>query len=149
MLKEGSLNSKFCGLLLALAALSACTIAPVKHGSKESKVARITFYNKHEDKWGNRIASSKIRRARRGYTCAAEQAFVFGTVVRIPWLARILGTGNYVVEDRGAAVEGRKASHGACPVFDLYVDSKKEMKQLASIVPPYLPYETDDTNRTN
>ena len=108
---------------------------------QKPKLARITFYNKHEDKYGNRIACSSRRRAVRGRTAAAESQFPFGTIVKIPWLTKLLGTGRYVVEDRGSAVERRKASRGTVPVFDLYVETKKEMKRLAAIVPAYLPYE--------
>lgn len=132
-----------CRTLLAgllLARLCSCTPVPLRPDSRKG-IARVTFYNRHEDKYGNRIASSNCRRAKRGYTCAAERGFPFGTIVRIPWLARVLGTTTYVVEDRGSAVEKRKASKGATPVFDIYVDTKKETRLLAAIVPPYLPYE--------
>lgn len=137
----GSFRTLLAGLLLLK--LCSCTPVPLKpgNGKQGSRVARVTFYNKHEDEYGNRIASSNKRRARRGYTCAAESAFSFGTIVKIPWLARLLGAETYVVEDRGSAVEKRKASHGTVPVFDIYVDSKRETKLLAAIVPPYLPYE--------
>lgn len=140
----GSCSSRFL-LLLSLTALSACSTVPMNTGSKAG-MARVTFYNKHEDKYGNRIASSKYRRAERGRTIAAESRFKFGTIIRIPFLARLLGNGRYVVEDRGSAVEKRKASKGTTPVFDFYVDTKKETRLLAAIVPPYLPYEIESTS---
>lgn len=139
-----SCRTLLAGLLFTL--LCNCAPVPLRPGSKTAGkrgTARVTFYNKHEDRYGNRIASSKYRRACRGYTAAAERAFAFGTVIRIPWLARLLGTGRYVVEDRGSAVERRRASHGTTPVFDIYVDSKAETRRLAAIVPPYLPYEIE------
>ena len=126
-------------LLCLLSALTACETVPSQ--SKKVGIARITFYNKHEDKYGNRIACSKIRRATRGRTVAAESTFPFGTIVAIPWLAKLLGNGRYVVEDRGGAVERRRASYGTTPVFDFYTETKKETNYLAAIVPPYLPYE--------
>jgi 3D (Asp-Asp-Asp) domain-containing protein len=131
-------------LLASLLLLKLCSCAPVALlPSKNKGVARVTFYNAHEDKFGSRIACSKSRRATVGKTAAAESQFPFGTVVRIPWLARILGNGSYIVEDRGSAVQNRKASFGTTPVFDLFVNTRKEMKRLAAIVPPYLPYETN------
>jgi 3D (Asp-Asp-Asp) domain-containing protein len=120
--------------------LSSCEAVP-KQTSNKKGMARVTFYNKHEDKYGNKIASSNTRRARRGRTIAAEKSFPFGTVIQIPWLAKILGSSRYVVEDRGSAINSRRASGGKTPVFDIYTDSKKETNRLAAIVPPYLPYE--------
>lgn len=110
--------------------------------TKKSGIARVTFYNKHEDKYGGRIASSNKRRAVKKQTIAAERSYPFGTKVRIPYLANLLGLHRpFIVEDRGSAVEARKASHGTAPVFDIYAETKKEMKRLAAIVPAYLPYE--------
>lgn len=142
-----------CGLALLVSACPAKALnfsatQPKQNYVRQTKQnrlqrwARITFYHKHEDKYGDHIACSKTRRAKRGYTVSAEHGFPFGTVLKIPWLARIFNTSKFVVEDRGSAVESRRASKGRTPVFDFYVGSK-EMKRLAAIVPPYLPYEIE------
>ncbi len=131
------------GLRLALLCLmlSSCEAMP-KQVSNKKGIARVTFYNRHEDKYGSRIASSNKRRAVKGQTIAAERRYPFGTKIWIPYLAKLFGvTKPFIVEDRGSAVERRKASHGTAFVFDIYTDSKKETNRLAAIVPPYLPYE--------
>jgi 3D (Asp-Asp-Asp) domain-containing protein len=129
-------------IALLCLALAACETVPAKP-TKKSGVARITFYNKHEDKYGNRIACSSHKRATRGKTIAAERTFPFGTIIRIPWLAKFIGNGSYIVEDRGSAVESRRASRGRTPVLDVYAESKREMIRLAKLVPPYLPFEVE------
>jgi 3D (Asp-Asp-Asp) domain-containing protein len=127
-------------IALLCVALSSCTTVPLQYGHR-SGTARLTFYNKHEDKYGSHIASSSRRRATAGHTLAAESAFPFGTKVHIPVLDKILGDGHCVVEDRGSAVERRKASRGLTPVFDLYAETKKKMKQWAKLIPAYVQYE--------
>jgi hypothetical protein len=101
--------------------------------------ARVTLYNRHEDKWGNRIACSSRLRAREGVTVAAERQFPFGTRVSFPALRNIFPQ-PMLVQDRGSSVESRKASGGTTPVFDLYVSSKRRMKELLLVLPDYTEY---------
>jgi 3D (Asp-Asp-Asp) domain-containing protein len=101
------------------------------------------MYNNHEDKFGSRIASSAKRRATIGKTLAAESAFPFGTRIHIPILDKLLGDGHCVVEDRGSAVQKRRASQGRYPVLDLYAETKKKMKQWARLIPAYVQYEIE------
>lgn len=73
---------------------------------------------------------------------AAVAAYIpFGTAFRIPALACIFGSDRFVVEDRGSAVESRKASKGLLPIIDVYTPSKKMMNRLAAIMPPVLEIE--------
>jgi 3D (Asp-Asp-Asp) domain-containing protein len=122
--------------------LTSCAEMQVKPCHKTG-TARLTFYNKHEDKFGSRIASSAKRRATVGKTLAADRGFPFGTHIHIPILDKILGDGHCVVEDRGSAVQKRKASHGLTPVLDLYAETKKKMKQWARLIPAYVQYEIE------
>jgi 3D (Asp-Asp-Asp) domain-containing protein len=117
-------------------------VATVANKAASHGVARVTLYNKHEDKYGDRIAASNRRRAKVARTVAAESCcFPFGTKVFFPALAGFIGSGVFTVEDRGSAVERRKASHGKCPVIDIYAGTKRQMKHWAAVIPPYLEYE--------
>jgi len=130
------LPSNVCIAVLCVFTASCTTPSP----RVSPAVARVTFYCPKEDKWGSRIASSKRARAKEGLTIAAERAFPFGTRVHIPRLWGIVGDGHFVVQDRGTAVQARKASYGSVPVFDIYVASRKKMKRLLGTLPDYLPY---------
>jgi hypothetical protein len=115
---------------------TACETTAIHQGSHK---ARITFYNAHEDKFGARTACGG--KARQGRTIAAESGFSFGTWVRLPALRRWLGCDKFVVEDRGTAVERRKASQGRMPVFDVFIGNRRLYKQLANLPPIITDYE--------
>ena len=106
--------------------------------------ARVTYYTKHEDHWGNRVACSRTLRAKQGKTCAAHSDFPFWTKVFFPLLCGKIGNGHLVVQDRGTDVERKKAVPGPlrneCYDFDVFVDmSNKEMKRFASKQPAFMP----------
>lgn len=82
--------------------------------------SRITFYHKYQD-GGDRVAMSGKMRAQEGVTIAAHPTFKFGTKVKIPSLAGIVGDGTFIVQDRGSAVTKKKASKGKAYVFDVYI----------------------------
>src|SRR5437667_8958762 len=107
---------KWLFLSFLAATLIGCETVPTTYGKHK---ARVTCYYRGEDKWGNRIASSN-QKAKEGRTIAAEKAFSFGKIIYFPLLQSIFGEGHRIVEDRGSAIESRKASQGLCPVFDLY-----------------------------
>ena len=109
------------------------TMPRYPHGKRK---VRVTFYARGEDKWGSKTASGV--RAKPGVTVAAEHSVPFGTRVRIPALVPIFGDGDFVVQDRGSAVESRKASGGLLPVIDVFAGDKRTMKRLAAIMPPIL-----------
>lgn len=119
-------------VLLAAVLLSACAVAP-QQGPRHTACtkARVTFYKTGEDKWGRRVACSKKVRACEGVTVAAEKSVPFGTKVLIPALAGKVGDGVFTVQDRGSAVEARKASHGLLPVIDVFV-SRKTYRRLVN-----------------
>jgi 3D (Asp-Asp-Asp) domain-containing protein len=128
-------------LAAGLATLLLASCESYNQSHKTKKLARVTFYNKHEDKYGSRIAASTTRRARVAETVAAEACcFPFGKRICIPDLSGIVGDGIFTVEDRGSAVNKRVASRGKYPVFDIYAGTRKQMRQWANQVPPYLPY---------
>jgi hypothetical protein len=83
---------------------------------------RVTFYHAREDRFGAHTASGV--RATEGRTVAAGRWLPFGKQVIIPQLRGIVGTGQFVVEDRGRDVERKKASHGILPVVDVFVSSR-------------------------
>lgn len=132
---------KYIIIFVALFALTACQTRVKNYGAEKRTVsgvqckkimARVTFYHPHEDKWGSRIASSNGR-AKEGRTIAAEKAFPFYQKIQIESLAGKVGDGHFNVEDRGTAVEKRKASRGQYPVFDVFVQNRKKMKQLEDL----------------
>lgn len=137
-------------LIIAIAAilLNSCSIQPPSHSlynKYKSKIvkmtrneikpltleqqkvyARITFYHKHQDQFGDRIASNPKGRAQQGITVAAHPKFKFGTKVQIPALKPVLGDDSFVVQDRGSAVTSRKASKKKAYVFDVYVKARNK-----------------------
>lgn len=92
--------------------------------------ARITFYT-DDPKYGKKTASGKI--AQEGKTVAAAKRKKFGTKLRIPALTGVVGDGNFLVQDRGPALEKRIASKGKLPVIDVYVTSKAKVNKLKKL----------------
>ncbi len=133
-------------LLLRLILVTSFIFSGCAHNSSISRplrqkiTARITFYNKWEDKWGNRIAMSPKMRAKQGETVAAHPAFRFGTEVSIPFLKGLLDNDDkFIVQDRGSAVTKMRASRGKTPVFDVYLGmNKSRAKMFARSVPEYM-----------
>lgn len=123
-------------LTVSVLALIGCTNHTVK---TQSKTARITFYNPYEDKWGSRIAMSSKMRAKEGITVAAHSDFQFGQTVIIPDLKGVLNnTGQFIVQDRGSAVEKKVASQGQYYVFDVYLNRNgRRLKKLDAQIPDY------------
>ena len=101
--------------------------------------ARVTYYTVGEDKWGSRVACPKTKRAKHGVTVAAHKRIPFGTVIEIPELKGFVGTdGSFIVQDRGGAVNSRKASNGKTMVIDVFVRNKSSMKKLMYSRPMYM-----------
>lgn len=105
--------------------------------------ARITYYTRHEDKWGSRVACSTKMRAKQGTTIAAHPYFPFWTKIFIPMLKGVVGDGHFTVQDRGGAVTSRKAVpqslRSSIYDFDVYLAcSNKAMRGLAATLPPYM-----------
>jgi hypothetical protein len=119
--------SKLFALLPCLVFLCSCAAVPQgAHGKKPRREkVRLTVYHGHEDRFGNRIASSNHARAVQGVTVAAEKAIPFGTPIEIPALAPVIGSQWFTCQDRGSAVERRRASHGQYMVIDVYVASRQ------------------------
>jgi uncharacterized protein YceK len=130
----------FC-MLVAAALLSACgSIDNQTSASGRGKFqkTRVTYYRKGEDKYGSRIAMSSKMRAQEGKTVAAENSIPFGSKLKIPALIGVVGTGLFEVQDRGRDVNHRKASHGAYPVIDVFVASRKKYRWLIHHMEPML-----------
>lgn len=90
----------------------------------EEFTARITYYH------GKKTASGLV--PIQGVTIAAERKYRFGTKVHIPELVPLVGgSGWFVVQDRGPAVQSRRASNGKTPVIDVYVNSRALVNKLA------------------
>jgi 3D (Asp-Asp-Asp) domain-containing protein len=116
--------------------LSACWLSgcAVQEKGTNRQNVRLTFYHPGEDKYGSKTVTG--RRAHQGITCAAEQAYALGTRIYIPVLRDIIGSSDYIVQDRGTAVQGRKASHGLLPVIDVFVERKtwRYVKRLPALI---------------
>lgn len=134
-------------LLLASLFITSCAEYPTATKNpvhRKTLVARVTYYTKHEDRYGSRIACSKSLRAKQGQTCAAHSDFPFWTKVFFPLLCGKIGDGHLVVQDRGTAVERKKAIPGPLRNqyydFDVFVDmSNRQMKKFAKQFPAYMP----------
>lgn len=109
----------------------------VKYIEPESFVARVTFYT-DDDVYGDKVADPKTRRAKEGVTVAAAKDLDFGTKLRIPDLEGVVGTGNFIVQDRGAHVQKRVASRGKTPIVDVYVSSRAKLKSCKTKLPEYM-----------
>lgn len=86
-------------------------------------LARITYYS------GSRTASGK--KPVQGVTVAAERKYPFGTALTIPELEGVVSSSKFIVQDRGPAVQARKASKGKLPVIDVYVSSQAKVRELS------------------
>jgi hypothetical protein len=102
---------------------------------KSQKVyARITAYTNHEDKYGSKVAMSPKMRAKEGITVAAHSDFKFGQKILIPELKGVLNKdGIFEVQDRGSALQSKKASRGKLYVFDVYLNAKSRKHSVKKI----------------
>ena len=69
---------------------------------------------------------------------AAHRNVKFGTTYYIPALKGIVGDGTFKVQDRGSAINSRKASKGKLPVIDVFVSSKSKYREVIKKVPPVM-----------
>ena len=120
--------------LIGLAVAGCETTAPVSALRKVK--ARVTFYNKHEDKFGSRIAMTSAFRACEGRTMAAPRVLPFNTRVMVPQLVGIVGDGKFNIEDRGGALESAYR-HGQLRL-DVYVASRAKFRRLKYEMSEYM-----------
>lgn len=106
------------------------------HG-KVDTTARVTYYNKHEDHFGSRIAIGG--RAKEGITVAMENSIPYGAKVQVATLKGIVGNGEFIKQDTGRDVRNRKASRGKLLVVDVYVATRRKYNWLVSHMPPVMP----------
>ena len=99
--------------------------------------ARITYYCPGEDRYGSRVASQGVKKAKTGTTVAAHPDFKFGTRVYIPALKNKIDDGKFIVQDRGRAVTSKKAAHGHAYVFDVFVASNRAIKKMTQHTPEW------------
>lgn len=124
-------------VILALVALLLCSCATPPITTLGARKARVTYYAAAEDRrWRNKRADGG--RIVPGKTIAMERSVPFGTPVEIPALAPVLGNSHFTVQDRGSAVESRKASHGSLPIVDVAVASIKAVNWLKAVMPPVM-----------
>jgi hypothetical protein len=124
-------------ILAAAMLLGGCATAPTTTQRTNGTKARVTYYSSHEDKYGSRIASGG--RAKEGVTIAAPSRWRFGQRICIPALCGLVGNGHFTVQDRGGAVESRKAIWAqkdrripkivGAEVFDVYLAGSKRFCQ--------------------
>lgn len=100
-------------------------------------LARITYYGPNEDKYGSKLACGL--RAKEGETVAGHSNFPFFTKISIPELDKIMPNNHFLIEDRGSAIQSKRASHGKCFVFDVFLNKRnRELNKFASKMPPYM-----------
>ena len=130
---------KFIGTLSAVfAGLSLDILQGTEQKRKYKKIkARITYYTA-DKKYGVRVADPKTKYATEGVTVAAHTNFKFGSAISIPHLKGKIGNGNFIVQDRGSAVNSKKAAGGRGYVFDVYVKSHTKLKQMAETMPMWM-----------
>jgi hypothetical protein len=120
-------------LMLGVLSLGACAELPNKTNTKTYATvikpyknhvrARVTYYHRHEDKFGSNVAIGG--KAKEGITIAVRQKLMaLGHACFIPQFVNRLGTGYMRVEDRGRDVERLKASHKKEEVADVYLECK-------------------------
>ena len=126
-----------CVALLTTIASCGDTVAPADISEKKYVLMRVTYYTT-DRYYGNKVAWSKVKVAKKGTTVAAHPRLPFGTKVVIPQLNGVVGTGQFVVQDRGTAVTRKVASRGKTDVLDVFVDCKQELKRLARTMPGYM-----------
>ena len=100
--------------------------------NEEDMKARITYYYPAPP-WGNQVACPKTSKAKKGITVAAHSDFKFGTKIYIKKLDGVIGDGRFIVQDRGPAVEKKKASKGGAYVFDIFVNNRSEIRKYISL----------------
>jgi 3D (Asp-Asp-Asp) domain-containing protein len=89
--------------------------------------ARITYYIDTKTASGIKPVEGK--------TVAAEKRFKMGTKFEIPALKSLNGSGGFVKQDVGPAIERRTASRGKYPVIDVYVSQKSKIKEYSKKYP--------------
>jgi hypothetical protein len=119
-------------LLLIAGGLTGCETTSAK--APRHVRARVTFYNPHEDKYGSKIAIGG--RAHEGTTMAAPSCMPFGLQVNVPQLRGHVGTGNFVIQDRGSALE--KAYRRGQLRLDVYVSTRAKLAQCRRGLPEYM-----------
>ena len=131
--------------LVATATLFVCSscASKIPHSNKEYIVekykARITYYTGAEDRrYGSRVADPNTKRAKAGVTVAHHKRYKFGTIVKIPKLKGVVGNGYFEVQDRGPAINSKRASRGKTYVIDVYVKDKRTIRKLAKTMPMYM-----------
>jgi 3D (Asp-Asp-Asp) domain-containing protein len=90
-------------------------------------MARVTYYVDHQTALGVK--------PKEGVTIAAASDIPMGTKIHIPQLKEINGTGVFIKQDVGPAVEKRTASRGKYPIIDVYVSSKDKIKTYSKKYP--------------
>jgi 3D (Asp-Asp-Asp) domain-containing protein len=112
----------------------------VKQGTRGSSTTykRVTFYHRFEDRFGARTSIG--RRAIEGVTVAAPKNVPFGSKLFIPDLAGKIGTGHFVVQDRGRKVVGDR--------IDIYIEAATRLQAQRKIkslmcLQPYLEVEQE------
>lgn len=109
---------------------------PVKAEVK-TYIARITYYST-DKKWGDKVACTKTKYAKEGVSIAAHPNFKFGTEIFIPALKNVVGSGKFIVQDRGSAVTKKVASRNKAYVFDVYVTTHDKVSRYARTEPEYM-----------
>jgi 3D (Asp-Asp-Asp) domain-containing protein len=141
-MKLNKFDQETFGLLGAVAATALlgwltsllCSCAPLPPSTPKTTKARVTVYDRFEDKFGSRIAIGG--RAREGTTAAAPATIPFGTQVNVPALAGVVGTGHFNVQDRGSALE-KAYRHGELRL-DIYVASRAKLRRLSHTLPEFM-----------
>ena len=108
-------------LLFAILILFAPVVNAIEY------LARVTYYVDTQTASGSKPEE--------GITVAACEKTPMGKKLHIPALKKINGTGIFIKQDVGPAVEKRIASKGKFPIIDVYVSRKEKIKKYSKSYP--------------
>lgn len=128
---------KYIALALCYLSISCSAISETTTRKSEYITARITYYTPASP-YGNKVACQKAKIAKEGITVAAHPNLRFGTIIKIPELADVMGDSFFIVQDRGSAVTKRVASRGKTEVIDVYLNSNQKLAKLTKTKPKYM-----------
>lgn len=96
-----------------------------------------TYYYPQAPYW-SKVCDKNVKKAIEGITVAAHPDFKLGQKIAIPTLRNRVGSGEFIVQDRGSAVTKKKASHNKGYVFDVFVQSNSKSKKLIKSLPMWM-----------
>lgn len=117
--------------LVTLALLLCFTSCATPHPKPSKQLARVTYYDAHEDRFGSKLAIGG--RAHEGWTMAAPSVIPFHKWVTVPDLKGVVGKGVFEIQDRGTALE-RAYRRGELRL-DVFVANRAKLRMCKNYLP--------------